>query len=249
MYAGLVALWLAYGLLARGRADLSRVRQISFAGGILLLWLALESPIDHVADEHLQSVHMLQHVLLGVLAPPLLLLGLSPSMARSAAAWPLVRRLTEPVPAQVLGGAVMIAWHIPALYNATLASEPVHVIEHLTFIASGTLLWWPVLDATAAQSKWRLGAPGRLAYLLLATIPQDGVALVLQFSRVLFYPFYGRPDVAIAGWDAVVDQNVAGTVLQLLGKTSFLVAAIVLFYRWVAVDHADDPSYDALSFR
>ena len=63
------------------------------------------------------------------------------------------------------------------------------------------------------------------------------------------YPFYGEPGHALAGWDAVIDQNVAGTVLQLLGKTSFLVAAIVLFWRWVAAEQADDPSYDALSFR
>ena len=238
----------AYGLLARGR-ELSRGRILAFGVGVLLLWLALETPIDTLSDHHLQSVHMLQHVLLGLLAPPALLLGLSPAMAAGVARWPLVRRVTEPVPAQLAAAAVMVGWHVPALYDATLASEGVHIFEHLTFIASGVLLWWPVLEATSAQSRWSLPVPGKLAYLLLATIPQDGVALVLQFSRVLFYPFYGQPGVAIPGWDAVVDQTVAGTVLQLLGKTSFLVAAVVLFWRWVAVDHADDPGYDALSFR
>lgn len=236
-------------MLARGRGDITRGRVVAFALGVLLLWAGLESPIDPMADEHLQSAHMLQHVLIGVLAPPLLLLGLSPSLAATVARWPLVRRLTEPVPAQVSAAAVMVAWHIPALYDATLASEALHIGEHLTFIAAGVLLWWPVLDATSARSSWRLGEPGKLAYLLLATIPQDGVALVLQFSRVLFYPFYGEPGHALHGWDPVIDQNVAGTVLQLLGKSSFLVAAIVLFWRWVATDHADDPSYDALSFR
>lgn len=211
--------------------------------------MALETPLDTIADDYLQSVHMLQHVLLGVLAPPLLLLGLSPSMAATVARWPLVRPLTEPVPAQVAGAAVMVGWHIPVLYDATLANEGVHIFEHLTFIAGGVLLWWPLLSATSAQSRWGLGQPGKLAYLLLATIPQDGVALVLQFSRVLFYPFYGEPGHSIPGWDPVIDQNVAGTVLQLIGKTSFLLAGIVLFWRWVAADHADDPGYDALSFR
>ena len=236
-------------MLARGRSDLRRGRVLAFATGVLLLWLALETPVDTIADGHLQSVHMVQHVLIGVLAPPLLLLGLSPSMAATVVRWPLVRRLTEPVPAQVIAAAVMVGWHVPALYDATLTGEAVHIFEHLTFIASGVLLWWPVLDATSAQSSWRLGEPGKLAFLLLATIPQDGVALVLQFSRVLFYPFYGEPGHAVAGWDPVIDQNVAGTALQLLGKSSFLVAAIVLFWRWVATDHSDDPSYDALSFR
>ncbi len=213
------------------------------------MWAALETPIDTVADDTLQSVHMFQHVLLGVIAPPLLLLGLSPSMAQAVARWPLVRWLTEPISAQVAGAAVMVGWHIPLLYNATLASESVHIVEHLTFIAGGVLLWWPLLSATSAQSRWQLGRPGKLAYLLLATIPQDGVALVLQFSRVLFYPYYGEPAHSIAGWDPIIDQNVAGTVLQLIGKTSFLIAGIVLFWRWVAEDHADDPGYDVLSFR
>jgi putative membrane protein len=213
------------------------------------MWIALETPLDAVADDYLQSVHMFQHVLLGVIAPPLLLLGLAPSMAATLARWPLVRRLTEPVAAQVAGAAVMIAWHLPPLYNATLTNGGIHIVEHLSFIAGGVMLWWPVLDATSAQSRWQLGQPGKLAYLLLATIPQDGVALVLQFSRVLFYPYYGLPDHRVLGWDPVIDQNVAGTFLQLFGKSSFLVAALVLFYRWVARDHAEDPGYDALSFR
>lgn len=240
---------LGYAALGRGREDLNRTRSIAFGSGVLIMWLALETPIDAIADDYLQSVHMLQHVLIGVIAPPLLLLGLSPSMAAAVAGWPLVRRLTEPVVAQVVAAAVMVSWHVPPLYGATLHNEGVHVIEHLTFIASGVMLWWPVLDATSAQSHMHLGAPGKLAYLLLATIPQDGVALVLQFSRVLFYPYYGLPAHRILGWDPVIDQNVAGTVLQLIGKSSFLVAAAVLFWRWVARDHAEDPGYDALSFR
>ncbi len=213
------------------------------------MWLALETPIDGLSDDYLQSVHMLQHVLIGVIAPPLLLLGLSPSMAATLAGWPLLRSVTEPVPAQVAGAVVMIGWHLPPLYNATLHNELIHVAEHLTFIGSGVMLWWPIVDSTSAQAHWRLGQPGKLAYLLMATIPQDGVALVLQFSRVLFYPYYGLPQHSIPGWDPVIDQNVAGTVLQLIGKTSFLVAAIILFWRWVAQDHADDPGYDLLSFR
>lgn len=191
---------------------------------------------------------MFQHVLLGVVAPPLLLLGLSPSMAAAIARWPLVEQLTEPIVAQVSAALVMIGWHLPLLYNATLTNGGVHILEHLTFTASGVMLWWPVLNATSATARWQLGQSGKLVYLLLATIPQDGVALVLQFSRVLFYPYYGLPDHRIAGWDPVIDQNVAGTILQLIGKSSFLVAAIVLFWRWVAKDHADDPGYDALSF-
>lgn len=183
---------------------------------------------------------MFQHVLLGVIAPPLLLLGLSPSMAARLERMPGVRWLTEPVPAQVCAAAAMIGWHVPALYDLTVTDESVHIFEHLTFIASGVLFWWPVLSATSAQARWQLGDLGKLAYLLIGTFPQDGVAIVLQFSRDLFYPWYGEPAHRIPGWDPVIDQNVAGTVLQMIGKTSYLVAAIALFYRWVARERAEE---------
>src|SRR5205823_8759068 len=128
--------------------------------GVLAIWCALGTPIDAGADCCAQSVHMLQHVLLGVVAPPLLLLGRSPSMARSLAALPGWRALTEPVPAQVIAAVVMIAWHLPSAYDLTLRLEAVHIFEHLTFIAAGTVFWWPVIDATASTARRRLGEGG-----------------------------------------------------------------------------------------
>ncbi len=232
---------IGYAALARGRDDLIALRGLSYIAGVVVLWIALETPIDTLSDHYLQSVHMSQHVLLGIVAPPLLVLGLSPSMAATLARIPGVRPLTEPIPAQVLAAAVMIGWHLPPLYDAT-ENESVHIVEHLTFIASGVLFWWPVLEATSAQSRWQLGEIGKLAYLMVGTFPQDGVAIVLQFSRVPFYDFYRHAPMLVPGWDAVIDQNVAGTVLQLIGKTSYLVAAIVIFFRWVARDQeAGDP--------
>ena len=232
---------IGYAVLARGRDDFSPARVISYLMGVILLWVALETPIDTLSDHYLQSVHMFQHVLLAIIAPPLLVLGLCPSMAATLARGPGVRQLIEPVPAQLIAAAVMIAWHLPPLYDAT-ENENVHIFEHLTFIGSGVLFWWPVLDATAAQARWQLGEVGRLAYLLVGTIPQDGVAIVLQFSRVPFYDFYRHVPMLVPGWDAVIDQNVAGTVLQLIGKISYLVAAIVIFFRWVAREQeAGDP--------
>lgn len=205
-----------------------------FGLGLLVAWIALETPIDNIGDCCSQSVHMFQHVLLNVVAPPLLLLGLSTRMA----AWlvrrvPGLRALTEPVPAQVIAAAVMIAWHLPPLYDLTLRSEGVHIFEHLTFIAAGTFFWWPLLAATGAQSAWRLSDGLKLLYLLVGTLPQDGVALVLQFSRDLFYSHYAAQVPILEGWTPVIDQQVAGTVLMLVGKTSFLVAGLAIFFRWI----------------
>ncbi|HEX6350075.1 MAG TPA: cytochrome c oxidase assembly protein [Candidatus Dormibacteraeota bacterium] len=239
---------IGYAALARGREDFSPGRGLSYIVGVVVLWVALETPIDTLSDYYLQSVHMLQHVMLGLIAPPLLVLGLSPSMAATLSRIPGVRPLTEPVPAQVLAAAVMVGWHLPPLYDAT-ENPNLHIVEHLTFIASGVVFWWPVLDATSARSHWRLGEVGRLVYLLVGTIPQDGVAIVLQFSRVPFYDFYRHAPMLVPGWDAVIDQNVAGTVLQLVGKTSYLVAAIVIFFRWVAKEQELGDPEEVLGLR
>src|ERR1044071_1057841 len=191
VYAGLVALWLGHAWLARDRG-LPRICSLYFGMGLLSLWLALETPIDTLSDSYLDSVHMLQHVLLGVVAPPLLLLGLTREMAGALLRIPGLRAVTEPVPAQVISAAVMIGWHLPPLYDATLYNPGLHVLEHLSFVAGGVLFWWPVVDATAAHGRWSLSPLGCLLYLFIGTFPQDAVALALQFSRTPFYKFYSH---------------------------------------------------------
>jgi cytochrome c oxidase assembly factor CtaG len=235
VYAGLLALWLGHAWLARDRG-LSRARTLAFGSGLLTIWLALETPIDVVSDRYLDSVHMFQHVLLGVVAPPLLLLGLNREMAGVLLRVPGLRAATEPVPAQVLSAAVMIGWHVPALYDATLYSESLHVVEHLAFIGGGLLFWWPVIDATAAHARWRLSPLAKLLYLFIGTFPQDGVALALQFSRTPFYEFYTHAPRIVPGLDPVTDQTTAGAVLMLFGKSSYFIGTVVVFLRWFNAD-------------
>jgi cytochrome c oxidase assembly factor CtaG len=184
---------------------------------------------------------MLQHVLLGFVAPPLMLLGLSPSMVARLVRIPGLRVVTEPVPAQLLAGVTMIAWHIPALYEATLYNEfPLHVFEHLTFIGAGLLLYWPILEATSAHARWRMSTPAKLVYMLLATLPQDGVALALIFSRVPFYEYYTRAPRVIEGYTALIDQTIAGAVLMIFGKITLAVAALAIFFRWFGGEQRAD---------
>jgi putative membrane protein len=231
VYAGLLALFFGHAWLARDR-DLPRINSLAFGAGLACIWLALETPIDTLSDHYLDSVHMLQHVLLGVVAPPLLLLGLNREMARALLRVPGLRAVAEPVPAQVLSAVIMIGWHLPPLYDATLANENVHVVEHLSFIAGGVLFWWPVIDATAAHARSRLGPLGQLVYLFVGTFPQDAVALTLQFSRTPFYEFYTHVPRIVPGLDPVTDQTTAGAILMLFGKSSYFVGAVVVFLRW-----------------
>ena len=238
VYIGLAAFAVAYHWLARDR---SRLQSAFFGLGVLVAWFALETPVDTIGDCCLQSVHMVQHILLGLIAPPLWLLGLTPaSAARLTRLLPGLRTITEPLPAQVIFAVLMLGWHLPVLYDATLASEPLHIVEHLTFMAGGTLFWWPVLIATSTTARWRLREAGKLVYLVVGTLPQDTVSLILIFSHQPYYEHYVRSARAIAGVDPLTDQTLAGIALMAAGKISFLVAGVKIFFDWMIRVRAEE---------
>ena len=242
VYAGLVVLFLAHAWLARRSPDAQRKHSLYFGLGLLTLWIALETPIDTISDHYLDSVHMFQHVLLGFIAPPFMLLGLSPGMVADLVRIPGVRAITEPIPAQIIAGAVMILWHLPPLYDATLRFESLHVVEHLMFIGGGVVMYWPMLEVTSAHAHWRMSPGAKLLYMLVATLPQDGVALALIFSRVPFYEYYTHVPRLVSSLTPLVDQTVAGTVLMILGKATFAVVAVAIFVKWFAPEHGGDRS-------
>lgn len=240
VYAGLVILYLGHAWLAGTVSDAQRKHSLYFGLGVITLWLALETPLDTISDYYLDSVHMFQHVLLGFVAPPLMLLGLSSQMVGQIVRVPGVRALTEPVPAQVIAGLVMVGWHLPPLYDATLNSEPLHIVEHVSFISAGVVMYWPILQATSAHAHWQMSPGAKLLYMLLATLPQDGVALAFIFSRVPFYDYYTHVPRLIPSLTPLIDQTVAGAVLMTLGKATLAVAAIAVFVRWFGADHRAD---------
>ena len=239
VYLGLLVLYFGHAVLAR-EAGAERKHTLYFGLGLITLWLALETPIDTISDYFLDSVHMLQHVLLAFVAPPLLLLGLSPGMVRRLIRVPGLQAITEPVPAQVFAALVMVVWHLPPLYDATLYNESLHVLEHLMFIASGVVLYWPIIDVTSAHARWRMSAGAKLVYMLIASLPQDGVALPLIFSRVAFYDYYTHVPRLIPGFTAAIDQTIAGAVLMIFGKLTLAIAALVVFFRWFGEEQRGD---------
>jgi putative membrane protein len=240
VYAGLAALFLGHAWLARRAGDAKPKHTLYFGLGLVALWVALETPIDTISDNYLDSVHMLQHVLLGFVAPPLMLLGLSPRMAGLLVRFPFVRAITEPIPAQVIAAGVMIAWHLPPLYDATLRSESLHVVEHLMFVGAGLVLYWPILEVTSAYAQWQMSPVIKLLYILVATLPQDGVALVLLFSRVPFYDFYVQAPRLVPSLTPLIDQTLAGATLMILGKAAMAIAAMAVFFRWFGGEHLED---------
>jgi len=238
-----VALFLGHAWLAGSVNDARRKHTLYFGLGLVTLWVALETPIDTISDYYLDRVHMLQHVLLGFVAPPLMLLGLSPQIVGRIVRVPGVRAVTEPVPALVTAGMVMVVWHLPVLYDATLYSGWLHVTEHLMFIAAGLLMYWPILQSTSARARWSMSPGAKLLYLLVATLPQDGVALALIFSRVPFYEYYTHAPRLVTSLTPLIDQTVAGAVLMILGKATLAIAAIAVFVRWFGSEQRADQAH------
>lgn len=243
VYLGLIGLFWGHAWLARGRGA-RLIHTVYFGIGLTIIWVALETPLSTLADHYLQTAHMAKHMLLMAFAAPFLLLGLTPAMAGMLLRLPVLGRLlrviTEPLPAQVINGLVIIGWHIPPLYELGLRNMGLHVAEHISFLAAGVIYWWPLIRATASQGERSLSDPQRLVYLFLGSLPMMAVSLPLQFSREPFYPFYVQAPSLIPGITAVLDQNIAGVVMMTVDMAALATDALVIFFRWVGQETKAD---------
>jgi putative membrane protein len=238
---------LLYWLGGRGRGGRTGpLRVLSFVGGLATIVLALDSPIDGYADQ-LFWMHMVQHVILLTVAPPLILLGrpwprmwralplgfrakVGRGLARSDVAAPL-RALARPLPAFVLFNGTIIVWHIPVLYNATLNSEAIHQLEHAMFFFTGLLFWARVIDPGPLRP--RLEWPLRIAYLAGAMTVGFGLALSLTVAPHPLIAHYAALAHRPGAISALDDQQIAGGVMWVPGSISYTIAALTGFYRWL----------------
>jgi putative membrane protein len=223
--AGTLGLAGGYAWLIRGRGRVtswSPLARVYFAGGLLALFVALESPIDVGGDHYLFSLHMLQHLLLAMVVPPLLLLGL-PEQWRA-----LNRVRVSPLAASIVFNLVLAVWHLPFLYEATLRSEPVHVLEHLSFLATGALFWWPIL--VPAGQRGAMSVIGKIAYLGFAGVPPTILGLAFILSPTVLYPFYAAAP-RVTPLSPLDDQLLAGLVMFGLGNLIYFAAIWVIFFR------------------
>jgi putative membrane protein len=199
-------------------------RTLSFLAGLGCVLLALQSGID-AYDDQLLSIHMVQHMLLLVAAPPLLLAGrplvlalraLPPRRrARLARALDRTRGLTAPLPALAVFAAVILLTHLPSFYDATVRHAALHDIEHVLYIGAGLVMWSPLLDGDPVP-RHRLSGLGKLGYLIVAMMPMALVGAYLNRHAALFYPAYGPPARAL-GVSALDDQAQAGAIMWVAG--------------------------------
>ncbi len=215
---------------------IDRGKMVAFCAGTLVLILALNSPLDALGDQYLFSAHMVQHMLIALVAPPLWLLGtpdwmLAPLLRRVGGLLRAMRWLTNPMVAFGLFNADMWLWHAPAIYDLTLASGQLHIFEHVTFIALGVLFWWPVLSPVPDLLP-RISRGFGVLYLFLACQPMVALGALLTFSATpLYQPYVTAP--RIWGSTPLGDQQLGGLIMWLPSNIPYVIGLSVLFFRWV----------------
>ena len=222
-------------LSRRGRRTLPAWRQACFYLGLAALVAALVSPLDRLAETRVFYAHMIQHLTIGEVAPLLILLGLSGAVLRPLLAWAPARRLRfllAPLVALPIWAVNLYAWHLPALYELALASEPVHWLEHGTFLAAGLLMWGALIEPLPGPAWFGPGA--KAAYVLV--VRALGCAIlgnVLIWSGTAFYPAYAEGE-RIWGISPLHDQRLGGAIMFIWGALITIAAFSWLFLRWLS---------------
>ena len=240
LYAlGLNRLWTRAGA---GRS-IRHWQAVAFCAGWLVLVLALVSPV-HALGEVLFSAHMVQHELMIAVAAPLLVLArpLVPLVWALPFEWrkragviahtQVVSRtwrvLTTPVAAWLLYAAALWAWHLPTLYQRTLSSELLHMLQHVTFLTTALLFWWALVHGR----ERRLGYGSAVLYVFTTALHSGGLGALLTFARQPWYPAY---DGLTAPWGLtpLEDQQLAGVIMWVPAGLVYVIAALVLIAAWL----------------
>ena len=202
-----------------------------FGSSLFLVLVALVSPIDTFGEEQFLFMHMVQHILLGDLAPLLFVLGLTGPILRPVLSLPGVLRLRfllHPLVALPVWAASLYLWHIPFLYQAALHHSAVHALEHFCFFAFGAVMWAPVVEVLPGPEWFGTGA--KLGYVLLVRLVETVLGNIFIWSGKVFYPFYEHP-VNQWGISALSDQQIAGATMMVEGSIVTLGVLAWLFLK------------------
>ena len=228
--------------LRRSSHDLfAPLRLAAFLAGLFFLWIAIGSPLA-AFDEASLTVHMIQHILLMLVIPPLVLLGepslpllhgLPQGFVRTTLG-PLLRWdsmqslgkfLTHPLVCWILAAVAVIGWHAPAAFELALRSEAWHEVEHACFLTTSLLFWWPVVQPFPSEARWpRWSMP---LYLFLGTLPGGALGAFLAFSDRVLYPSYNEAP-SLFGITPLQDQVFAGALMWVFGLFVCMVPAVFI---------------------
>ena len=240
---GLAALGCLYVWRARARSGdgPSTAQRLAFGSGLLLLFVILNGPLHDLSDFYLFSGHMVQHLIMELVVPPLLIAGTPGWMLRPALQWPVVgalaRRSTTAPMAFAIFNVTLSVWHIPALYNTALLHHEIHILQHLTFLVASVLMWWPFMSPLPELP--RLSYPGQMLYCFLMTLPMSVVAVYITMADTVLYPLYASSPRL---WEISpkMDQLIGGLIMWIPGGLFFYGIMTVVFFRWQREGQAGD---------
>jgi putative membrane protein len=206
-----------------------------FLLGLAGLWVASDWPVHDIAEEYLYAGHMVQHILLSLVVPPLFLLATPTWLARLVIgdgwfAGHIVRWLARPVVAGVLFNAVVVLTHWPAVVNATVDSAVLHYGLHVLLFGTALLMWTPVCGPVP---ELRLSLPGQMVYLFLMSVVPTVPAAWLTFADGVVYEAYDVPD-RLWGLSVTSDQQLAGLIMKLGGGMYLWTLIVMLFFKWAS---------------
>ncbi len=238
--AALAALyfWAAHRLGRRPR----RRQVAAFVCALLVMFLALTGPLDELEDARLFTAHMLQHLLLTLVVPPLLLAGLPDWMLRpvmlSRPVRPLAAFFTKPLVAFLSFALIFTLAHHPLFYDLMCRNEAVHITFHLLFLTTGVMLWWPLLSPMAEFP--RLSYPMQILYLFLLMIPMTAVGAPITMDRNVVYPWYAEGPHP---WGiSPIEDQVLGGLLMWVGQGLYMICVFTaVFRKWAQHEDRDNP--------
>ncbi len=231
--AGLGALYHWRARRAPAEGTPTTAQRATFYGALAVIFLSLTGWLHDLSDYYLFSAHMVQHLVLTLIAPPLLVLGTPGWMLRPALRWrgvgPVARWITTAPHAFAIFNIVLAVWHLPPVYGLAMEHHDVHIVQHLCFMIGATLMWWPVISPLPELP--RISYPAQILYLFLMTIPMSIIAVCIGYADHILYPAYSAAP-RIWGMTPMQDQMLGALIMWIPGGLFFFGIISVVFYRW-----------------
>ena len=233
-----------------GETPPSGWQKLAFFAALFSIFVSLNGPLHDLSDSFLFSAHMVQHLVLTLLMPPLLLVALKGWMLRPVLDVPvlgaLLRRATSPIACFATFNVVVAAWHLPVLYNTAVDNHGIHILQHLMFMAAAVLMWWPYLSPLPELP--RLSYPGQMLYSFLMVIPMSIVSIYIAMADEILYPAYAS---AARVWpiSPMQDQMIGGLIMWIPGGLFFYGVMSVVFFKWVSRGAGDDTASAQVDWR
>lgn len=215
------------------RIAIDRRRARWYYGSMVLLWFSLDGPLHHLADELLFSAHMVQHLMLQLVWAPMFVFGLQPFMVQRLLPEGPLRRavyaITRPVPAFVIYNGMIWLWHLPVLYNMALFSHEWHIVEHLLFMSTAVIFWWPLLSPASVVPRPAFSS--QLVYVFANMVAMKALGIIISLQEEVIYTFYLNVP-RVFGLTPLGDQQIGGLMMWLPGGLLLWGGLGYVFAQW-----------------